>query len=245
MNNFLSGKTILITGASGGIGSATARLAKQYGANVVVHGRTDSEKLQSIAAELQAMKISCDVTDKAEIEKAVSNAMKDVGQIDALINCAGIAPSIPFVDITKENWDEVFRVNVLGTIYFCQAVIPHMQQRHSGRIVNIASIRGHANLASSSVYSASKAAIVNLTATMAKQLAPDIAVNAVSPGFTNTEMKKVWDEKVWTQVKSNLLERAAEPEEIAEAILFLASDRATFITGQTILVDGGYSISGK
>lgn len=245
MNNFLSGKTILITGASGGIGGATARLAKQYGANVVVHGRTDSEKLQTIAAELQAVKISCDVTDKAEIEKAVNGAIKDVGEIDALVNCAGIAPSIPFVDITEENWDEVFRVNVLGTIYFCQAVIPHMQKLHSGRIVNIASIRGHAHLASSSVYSASKAAIVNLTATMAKQLAPDIAVNAVSPGFTLTEMANSFTEKVKKQVNTSLLGRGAQPEEIAEAILFLASDRASFITGQTIIVDGGYSISGK
>ena len=123
--------------------------------------------------------------------------------------------------------------------------IPQMQKNKYGRIVNIASIRAYEFASGRPVYSASKAVIVNLTAVLAKEFAPDISVNAVAPGFTETSMAKTWDEEVLKQVKSALLGRSAQPKEIAEAILFLASEKASFITGQTILVDGGYSISGK
>ena len=120
-----------------------------------------------------------------------------------------------------------------------------MQKKGSGRIVNIASIRGYGITSSRAAYSTSKAAIMNLTCTLAKEYAPMIAVNAVSPGFTRTDMAKTWSEQVWEQVKTSLLNRVGEPEEIAEAICFLASEKASFITGQSILVDGGYSIAGK
>jgi len=120
-----------------------------------------------------------------------------------------------------------------------------MQKKGAGRIVNIASIRGYGITSSRAAYSTSKAAIMNLTCTLAKEYAPTIAVNAVSPGFTRTDMAKTWSEAVWNQVKTSLLNRVAEPEEIAEAICFLASEKASCITGQSLLVDGGYSISGK
>ena len=120
-----------------------------------------------------------------------------------------------------------------------------MQKARGGRIVNIASIRANIGTSGKPVYSASKAAIVNLTSVLAKEFAPDIYVNAVSPGYTNTPISANWDKKVWKQVNTALVGRIAQPKEIAEAILFLASDRASFITGQTIIVDGGYSISKK
>jgi NAD(P)-dependent dehydrogenase (short-subunit alcohol dehydrogenase family) len=122
-----------------------------------------------------------------------------------------------------------------------------MQQNHYGRIVNVASIRGHNAAVSNRImsYSASKAAIVNLTAALAKEFAPDIAVNAVSPGFTKTDITENWTDAVWKQVETSLLGRIGKPEELAEAITFLASDQASFITGQTLVVDGGYTISGK
>jgi len=114
-----------------------------------------------------------------------------------------------------------------------------------GRIVNIASIRAFGSTSGRPAYSASKAAVMNLTSVLAKEFAPDILVNAVAPGFIETPMSKVWDEEIWKKIKTALLGRVGQPKEIAEAILFLASDKASFITGQTIIVDGGYSISGK
>ncbi len=241
----LQGKTILITGSSSGIGAATAKLAKQYGAEVILHGKTDSDELKALAKELDCTYIFCDVSDKVAVEAEVSRILSKTKKIDCLVNCAGIASREKFLESTDESWLNIFKVNVLGTVHFCQAVIPGMQKQNHGRIVNIASIRANANTTSRPAYGASKAAIVNLTASMAKEFAPDICINAVSPGFTETPMAKIWDEKVWEQVKTALLKRVGQPNEIAEAILFLASDKASFITGQTIIVDGGYSISGK
>ena len=237
----LQGKTVLITGSSSGIGAATAKLALGYGATVILHGKEEDQKLKSLAKELNCKYIFCDVVDKLAVEKAVS----EVSKIDILVNCAGVTLRQNFLESTDDAWLDVFKVNVLGTTHFCQAVIPIMQKNNYGRIVNIASIRGYGITSGRPAYSASKAAIINLTAVLAKEFSPTVAVNAVSPGFTETAMAKTWDDEVWRQVKSALLGRVAQPKEIAEAILFLASDKASFITGQTILVDGGYSISGK
>lgn len=241
----LKDKTILITGSSSGIGAATARLAKEYGASLVLHGRTENTELKTLAGELNCEYIFCDVSDKQAVDLAVEKVLSKVKKIDVLINCAGITLRQNFLESTDEAWLEIFKVNVLGTTHFCQAIIPVMQKNKHGRIVNIASIRAYENAAGRPAYSASKAAIINLTAVLAKEFAPDIAVNAVAPGFTNTPMAKSWDDETRAKTKNALLGRVAEPEEIAEAILFLASDKASFITGQTILVDGGYSISGK
>jgi 3-oxoacyl-[acyl-carrier protein] reductase len=241
----LKDKIILITGSSSGIGAATARLSKEYGATVILHGRTESEDLKKLVQELNCNYIFCDVADKAAVESEVQRILEKVKRIDCLVNCAGIAPRPSFMESTDEVWVDVFKVNVLGTVHFCQSVIPVMQKAKGGRIVNIASIRANIGTSGKPVYSATKAAIVNLTAVLAKDFAPDIYVNAVSPGYTDTPISKNWDEKVWKQVNTALVGRIAQPKEIAEAILFLASDKASFITGQTIIVDGGYSISGK
>ena len=179
------------------------------------------------------------------VDAEVQRILKKVTRIDCLVNSAGIAPRPGFMESTDEIWLDVFKVNVLGTVHFCQSVIPVMQQAGGGRIVNIASIRANTGTSGKPVYSASKAAIVNLTSVLAKDFAPHIYVNAVSPGYTDTPISKNWDEQVWKQVNTALVGRIAQPKEIAEAILFLASDRASFITGQTMIVDGGYSISGK
>ena len=241
----LKGKTILITGSSSGIGAATAKLAKEYGATVILHGKTESDALKALAKELAAEYIFCDVADKTAVDSEVQTLLKKVKRIDVLVNSAGIAPRPSFLESTDDIWLDVFKVNVLGTVHFCQSVLPLMQAAKGGRVVNIASIRANVGTAGKPVYSASKAAIVNLTAVLAKEFAPDVYVNAVSPGYTDTPISKNWDEQVWKQVNTALVGRIAQPKEIAEAILFLASDRASFITGQTILVDGGYSISGK
>lgn len=242
------GKVVLITGSARGIGAATARLAHVRGARVILHGRTDSKQLRDQSKRLgNAPVVICDVADKTELTKTFQQAIDEEGKIDILINSAGTVIPQAFLESDDENWLKMFNVNVLGTVHACQAVIPYMQKQNHGRIVNVASTRGHQNLASNRImsYSASKAAVVNLTAALAKEFSPEIAVNAVSPSFTKTDMSQAWNETVWKQVDTALLKRAAEPDEIAEAILFLASDAASFITGQTLLVDGGYGMSGK
>ncbi len=243
----LKGKTILITGSSSGIGAATARLAKEYGATPILHGKTDSEDLKKIAKELSCEYIVCDVADKTAVDSEVKRIVEKVKKIDALVNCAGIVLDESFLESSDEVWLEIIKINLLGTVHFSQATIPFMQKNSYGRIVNIASIRGHESTSSNArmSYSVSKAAIVNLTSSLAKEYAPNIAVNAVSPGFINTNIAKSWTEKVKKQAQTALVGRIGEPKEIAEMILFLASDRASFITGQTFIVDGGYSISGK
>jgi 3-oxoacyl-[acyl-carrier protein] reductase len=241
----LKDKIILITGSASGIGLATAKLANGYGAKVILHGKSESEELKALAKELNCEYIFCDVADKTAVLSEVQRIIKKVGKIDILVNCAGISINQNFLESTDDVWINIFKTNVLGTTHFCQAVIPQMQKNKYGRIVNISSIRGFYATSGSAAYSASKAAIIAITSTLAKQFAPDIFVNAVAPGFTDTPIAQTWNEQVKVQAKNNLLNRVAQPEEIAEAILFLASDKASFITGQTILVDGGYSISGK
>src|SRR3989344_7338657 len=214
----LKDKIILITGSSSGIGVATARLAQEYGAKVILHGRTESPELKTLAKELDCEYIVCDVADKSAVESAVADILKKVKRIDVLVNSAGIAPRAKFLESTDELWLDIFKVNVLGTTHFCQAVIPDMQKNKYGRIVNIASVRAYGNTSGKPAYSASKAAIVNLTAVLAKEFAPDISVNSVSPGYTETPIASNWDEEVWRQVKTALLGRIGQPKEIAEAI---------------------------
>jgi len=241
-------KVILITGSSrGGMGAAAARIASKQGAKVVLHGRVETDQLKALASELKCEYILCDVTDRLAVEIAVTETLNKTGKIDALINCVGMAAAAPFLESDDEHWIDVFKVNVLGTVHFIQAVAPHMLKAKSGRIVNVSSIRGVENMASGRItaYSASKAAINNLTAALAKEFAPHIAVNAVAPGFTMTHMSNGWTEAVHAQVKTALLNRAAQPEELAETMVFLASDKASFITGQVLVVDGGYGIAGK
>lgn len=245
IHNELEGKTILVTGSSRGIGAAIATSAARNGARVILHGRTKSPTLVKMMKRLKAPSIICDVGDGEAVKKAVQEIFDSTKKIDVLINSAGINRPARFLETKEQDWYDVYRVNVLGTVHMCQAVIPHMQQAKYGRIVNIASLRGHHMMAGSAAYSMSKAAVINLTCTLAKAFAPHIAVNAVSPGFTKTEMSKTWSPETKSLIATSLIGRAAEPEEIAEVALFLASDKASYITGQTIIVDGGYSIAGK
>ena len=243
----MKNKIILITGSSRGIGAATARLAYSRGAKVIVHGRSDSEELRRIADELNAFKIFCDVSDKSSVFDAIKTVLDEFGQIDGLVNSAGIARFKPFLEMENEDWKEEFETNVLGTVNFCQAVIPIMQRQGNGSIANVSSIRGINQLVSNRgmSYSISKVSITGLTSALAKEFAPVIRVNAVAPGFTNTDMAKTWNDSVRKQANSALLGRVAEPKEIAAALLFLISDDSSFVTGQTLIVDGGYGLAGK
>lgn len=240
----LEGKTILITGSSSGIGAATARLSKKYGATPILHGRDESEDLKNLAKELECEYIFCDVADKSAVESEINRILTKIRTIDILVNNAGIFPGPKFLESGDEIWNEVFDVNVMGVVHFCRAVIPVMQKNKYGRIINVSSIRGFINTVSKPVYSASKAAVVNLTASLAREFAPEILVNCVAPGHTDTKKAlEVRSPESLERIKKTLLGRGGKPEEIAEVILFLGSERASFITGQTVIVDGGDSIT--
>ena len=239
---------IFITGSARGIGAATARVARQKGWLPLLHGHTESPHLKALASELETSYYVADVADATAIQQAIQRAHHDHKRLDALVNCAGIVKPKPFLDMSPEDWNEEYRVNVLGTVFACQAALALMQtQEQGGRIVNISSIRGMYPTTSErgTAYSMSKAAVISLTEALAKAYSPTIRVNAVAPGFTATDMAQTWNDKVWTQAKSALLNRPAKPEEIAAAIMFLAGDDSAFITGQTLVVDGGYGLAGK
>jgi 3-oxoacyl-[acyl-carrier protein] reductase len=234
-------RTVLIAGSSRGIGAAAARQEAAAGSRVVLHGRSNSTALKQISEELDAPAYHCDGQEAVAVHQLVDNVLSDVGAIDALIcTLGGVTPTDALTGDT-ELWIEQFRSNVLGPANFIRAVAPSMLANGKGRIVTVSSIRGRDNLASPAItgYSAAKAALENVTVSFAKALAPAVTVNAVAPGFVLTDMSKTWSEAARKQVEMNLLGRAARPEEIASLLCFLASESASFITGQTILADGG------
>jgi 3-oxoacyl-[acyl-carrier protein] reductase len=232
----LKDKVILITGSSRGIGAATAKLAVAYGARVVLHGRTETPTLKQLASELNSPYIFCDVGN----ENDVNRVMDGIGSIDVLVNSAGVNLSQPFMDQSTQSWETTYNVNVLGSVNFSKAVLLQMRERGRGKIINVASIRGYSATTGSPAYAASKAAIIALTASMAREFAPNILVNAVAPGYTNTDMtEESLSDRIRDKISKIPLSRMARPEEIAEVILFLASDKASYITGQTIKVSGG------
>ncbi|MBI5337233.1 MAG: SDR family oxidoreductase [Mycolicibacterium rufum] len=234
-------RTALIAGSSRGIGAAAARIEAQRGARVILHGRSDSPALKELAHELDAPAYSCDGQDAAAVGETVDAAVAAHGPIDALICTLGSVTPTDALSGPTDTWLDEFRSNVLGPVNFIRAVVPAMRANGSGRIVTVSSIRGRDNLASPEVtaYSAAKAALENVTVSFAKALAPIITVNAVAPGFVLTDMSDTWSDEVRKEVETNLLGRAAQPEEIAALLCFLVSDGASFITGQTILADGG------
>lgn len=238
----LSGTTILITGSSRGIGAAIARLAKSYGATLILHGKSESEALLDLAQELDSRYVVFDVTD----EQTTRSEIAKIGSIDVLINNAGINPSKTFDELSLSDWNDIFNTNLHGIVNTSKAVLPSMKHRASGKILNISSIKGLATVSGKPAYAASKAAVMRLTASMAEEFAPfNILINSIAPGFTNTEMTaQTLSPKLQLQIDSIPLRRLAAPEEIAETVLFLASSKANYITGQTFIVDGGYSIAG-
>jgi 3-oxoacyl-[acyl-carrier protein] reductase len=234
-------KTIFITGSSRGIGAAIARLAKKRGLNVILHGRNNSKELERLSKQFKSKYLAFDVVD----EVAAISALKGV-KIDILVNNAGINPSKTFTELTDQDWKEIFAVNVFGLANVSRAVLPSMIKARGGKIVNIASIKGLSSVSGKPAYAAAKAAVMRMTSSMAEEFAPhNIQVNAVAPGFTDTEMTSATlSPKIKAQIEKIPAKRMAKPEEIAEAVLFLASDRADYVTGQTLVVDGGYNIVG-
>jgi len=174
----LKNKIILITGSSRGIGAETAKLAKKYGASVVLHGKTESKELKKLAKEIGSPYIFCDVSD----EKAVMKEVKKLKKIDILINVAGINPSKTFTELLNKDWRNIFDVNVMGVVNFSRSTIFQMIKRKSGKIINVASIKGCNSVSGKPAYAASKASVMRITSSMAEEFAPyNILINAVAP----------------------------------------------------------------
>jgi NAD(P)-dependent dehydrogenase (short-subunit alcohol dehydrogenase family) len=247
----LEGQCALITGGSRGIGAATALAFAREGARVGIMGRSETHlaAMQKDAAG-QGLAIEClqgDVGRKEDATRCVDEFVARFGRVDILVNNAGIGSGRPFFDKTVEDWNETLRVNLIGTFLMSQAAGRFMVAAKRGKIVNVSSVRGLDYLGREPVmdYSAAKAAVISLTKTLAKQLAPDINVNVVLPGHTETEMLASLPEDVRTAMLAGTpLRRFAQPQEIADAILFLSSPEASFVTGQTLVVDGGFSLKG-
>lgn len=245
MFNF-QGKTVLITGASGGI--AVSCIQKLYAAGAqLVLSDLNLEALQKFAAELdptgeRVLALAQDVSDSQQAIDVVNAAVERFGAIDVLIPCAGLYLERPLKDISDQEWSKVTAVNLDGVFYTIRAAIPHLRQGAS--IVNVASMAGHKGSLNHAHYAASKGAVLNLTRTLALELAPNIRVNNVSPGLIDTPMiRKLMQEKGDTLLQQTPLQRLGSSDEVADAVLYLASDFSSFITGETLHVNGGLYIA--
>jgi 3-oxoacyl-[acyl-carrier protein] reductase len=244
--NLLKGKVALITGASRGIGNAIAREFVNQGASVAFTYLSSVEKGEALEKELatEGVKVKgyrSDASDFAASEELIKNVLEDFGTIDVLINNAGITRDNLLMRMSEEQWDEVLRVNLKSIFNLTKGITRTMLKARSGSIINITSVVGLTGNAGQVNYSASKAGILGLTKSVAKELGSrGVRCNAVAPGFIETEMTEELDqESLKTWLASIPLKRAGQGSDIANACVFLASDMSTYITGQTLVVDGG------
>lgn len=247
----LKGKVCLITGSSRGIGKATAVKFAANGASVVVNYRANENEANEVVLEIKrlgvkAIAVKADVSVPFEVKNMFKTALEEFGKIDVLVNNAGVDRPKPFLDLTLSDWEETFRVNLYGAFLCSQEAAKIMLERGGGKILNTVSVRGlsYCGRRGNIVYSASKAAMLSFTKTLAKELAPAIRVNGVSPGPSNTDISRVWDSETReAAINDSYLKRLVEPEDIANAFVFLASDESNAMTGEVIIVDGGYNLS--
>ena len=239
-------KSVIISGGSGGIGSAIARRFAEAGYGVIIGYRTNEDRAAALEKELSARgldahAVSCDVTNESDVRRTVSLCEYYYGGVDVLINNAGMAEFAVFDTITLEMWDRMMAVNARGAFLLSRAVLPVMRQKGEGRIINISSVWGVSGGANEVHYSASKAAVIGLTRALAKEAATaGVTVNCIAPGLIDTEMNaSLSDADLAAVVEKTPLHRIGKPCDVAAAALFFASDEASFITGQTLCVDGG------
>ncbi|MGY0373763.1 3-oxoacyl-[acyl-carrier-protein] reductase [Clostridium sp. JNZ J1-5] len=245
----LKGKNAIVTGASRGIGRAIAIKFAELGANVVLNYRSDINSVQEVVKEIEskgvkALAIQGDVSSFEDSKKIIDEAMEKLGSVDILVNNAGITKDSLIMRMKEEEFDKVIEVNLKGVFNCIKHAIPVMVKQRSGKIINISSVVGLSGNAGQANYAAAKAGIIGLTKSVAKEIASrGITANAIAPGFIQTDMTETLGEKVKENIKANIpLKRLGSPEDIANTAAFLASDMASYITGQVISVDGGMHI---
>jgi len=239
----LAGRRILITGAASGMGRAVAELFVREGARVALLDRNE-EGVTALATTLGALACRCDISSAQDVSKCVGDAIEFLGGLDGVINAAGIYLAKSFEDIDPESWNRVITTNLNGPYHIVRATLPALRQAPLATIVNIASVSGYLPMAGTSVYSASKAAVIMLTKCLALELGPTIRVNAICPGVIRTEMTRhIWQDAARAASTADrvALKKIGTPEEIASAALYLSSEDSGFSTGTEIVVDGGFS----
>lgn len=245
----LTGKVALVTGASRGIGRQTAITLASYGATVIVNYNGSREKAEEVAAQIKenggnAAIYGCNVSDYSAVEVMMKELVKEYGRIDILVNNAGITKDGLLMKMSEEDYDAVLDINLKGTFNCIKHISRQMLKQKGGRIINLSSVVGVYGNAGQVNYSASKAGVIGITKSVAKELGSrGITVNAVAPGFIITEMTDAMPEDAKKQVSDRIaMKRLGGVADVAETVAFLASDKAAYITGQVICVDGGMSI---
>jgi 3-oxoacyl-[acyl-carrier protein] reductase len=255
------GKVVVVTGAAGALGSAIARAFGREGATVAVAYRSSKAGAEGVVADIEstggrAFAWPLNVADGSSVEGFVNEVVQRYERIDVLVNTAGRidpADAVPFEQITPEAWQALFEVDVYGTFLVCRAVVDSMRKTGGGSIINFSGSYGTSADRTNPVltvavgYCAAKAAIRGFTAALAREVAPTIRVNAVSPGAIAANWEDDWNipaDKLEQAIKMTPLERLGAPEEIAQSVLFLASDGGGYVTGQVLQVDGGWLLSG-
>lgn len=241
----LHGKGALVTGATGGIGGSIAKALKERGAKVAISG-TREDRLNALAAELggDITVLPCNLKDREAIAALPGQAEAALGTLDILVNNAGITKDNLFMRMSNEEWDDVIAVNLTATFVLCRTVLRNMMRRRHGRIINISSISGVIGNPGQGNYAASKAGMVGMTKSLAREVASrGITANCISPGFIQTAMTDKLDEKQVATIAAAIPAGTfGKPEDIAAAVIYLASDEAHYITGETIHVNGGMAM---
>lgn len=240
-------KTVLITGAAGGIGRAAALEFSKSGFCVVVNYKNSKDKAESLVRDIEdaggtALCVCADISERAEVDAMFSIINEKFSGVDVLINNAGIAQQKMFCDITQQDFDSMFAVNVKGAFNCTQAALGHMVHNKRGKIINVSSMWGVCGASCEVHYSASKAALIGMTKALARELAPsNIQVNCIAPGIIDTEMNSALGGDTLALLKEESpMGRFGTAEEVASLMLFLADERSDFITGQVIGIDGGF-----
>jgi len=243
----LSGKTALVTGATGGIGGSIARALHKAGATVAVSGR-QADKLDALAKELgdRVHVLPCDLADRAAVAKLIDEAVNKLGRLDILVNNAGLTRDNLFMVMKDEQWDEVIAVNLTSTFMLCRAAARAMLRAkpNFGRIINISSISGVFGNPGQGNYAASKAGMIGMTKSLAREVAPrGITANCIAPGFVSTPMTEALNEKQTEEIAKMIpAQRFGTPDEVAAGVVYLASEEAGYITGQTLHINGGMAM---
>lgn len=245
----LQGKVALVTGASRGIGKEIALTLARYGAKVVVNYNGSEEQARQVVEQIcqaggEAIALQCSVADSAACEEMIQKALEQYGHIDILVNNAGITRDNLLMKISEADFDAVLDTNLKGTFHTIKHTYRAFLKQRGGRIINLASVTGILGNSGQANYAASKAGVIGLTKSVARELASrGITVNAVAPGYIDTDMTQAMTETAREAVLSRIpLKRVGNPTDVAETVAFLASDRAAYITGQVISVDGGMSM---